>query len=80
MNTGLQLGPYNVHSRMIQREENRWGFREALKLEKVDCWWTERGSLFQKTEPETEKARGPNVLSLVSGAPRMRWSEAEQRV
>ena len=38
MNTGMQLGAYKVHSRMIQVEENRWGFKEALKLEKVDCW------------------------------------------
>ena len=41
---------------MIQREENRWVLSEVLKLENVDCWRTERGSLFQEVGPETEKA------------------------
>ena len=65
---------------MIQREENRWVLSEVLKLENVDCWRTERGSLFQEVGPETEKARGPKVLSLVRGVRRMRGSEAERRV
>ena len=43
---------------MIQGEENRWVLREALKLEKVGCWRTERGSLFQEVGPETGKAEG----------------------
>ena len=50
---------------MIQKEENRWVLSEILKLENVDCWQTERGSLFQETEPETEEACGPKVLCFV---------------
>ena len=54
---------------------NRWDFRDVLKPEKVDCWRTERGSLFQVSGPETEKARGPKVLSLVHGVQRIRGSK-----
>ena len=65
---------------MIQGKENRWSFKEALKLEKVDCWQTEKGSVFQETEPETEKARGPKVFTLECGFQRMRGAEAKQQV
>ncbi len=65
---------------MNQGEENRWVFREVLKVEKVGFCRTERGSLFQESGPETEKARGPKELSLVRGVRRMRGSEAERRV
>ena len=40
-------------------------------MDEVDCWRTERGSLFQEVGPETEKARGPKVLSLVRGVRRI---------
>lgn len=55
------------------REKKTGGFfREILKEEKVGCWRTESGSSFQVRGPETEKARGPKVLSFVRGVWRMR--------
>ena len=57
----------------------RSGLNE-LKEEKVGCWRTESGRLFQESGPETEKARGPKELSLVRGVLSVRGSEAERRV
>ena len=80
VDTGLQWGWRMDNLKKNQGEENRWVFREVLKVEKVGCWRTERGSLFQECGPETEKARGPKVLSFVLRVRRMRGSEAERRV
>ena len=64
---GPEEGERNGNFKLNQGDVNRYVLRDVLKLEKVDFWRTERGSLFQQCGPETEKARGPKVLSLVRG-------------
>ena len=55
-------------------------FKRSFEAGKCGLLADREGSLFQEVGPETEKARGPKVLSLVRGVRRMRGSDVEQRV
>jgi hypothetical protein len=53
--------------------------RADWKEESEGFWRRESGRVFQVVGPQTEKERGPRVLSLVRGIRRQRGSEAERR-